>query len=579
MRFVLAIMVALSALGFTLNAQTASQKVIDLMKAKEYEKASEFIQEAVTKEKNTDGDFLLKCGDVYMEINKPDLALNMYNMAADKDGNKSRIMRKVALATSELKQYDKAINILKKAQKDDKNNIDLDLDLAKVYLQADSMPQAELVITKAREKDKKNPKAFIALGDLYFKRGVHELARQNYEEALKLDEKNVEARKNLAESCYWLGNGENDKDLANEYFSRSLSEWARVTREDSLDSKAWFQAGKICFLAKMYRDAVPFLEKYVTMRPKGTQGRWYLAQSYDLLGNIDSTYYREALKHLPIVATEMDSVKKRANLMMARDLFNLRDYKGAIDQFKLTMKDTVLGNDDYGYFGQCYFSTSDTLSAFKIWEEAADKYPDLNCRRLDNMGYLYNKMALFGDAIRVLKKRLATGKCSGNKDHLAYYFIGNSYLFSQLPDSSIAYFRKAFEIEKTLIMAKVYEGDAYANLKEMEKAVECFNEAIVAGKADSTSNAKFAMNTAYQKICQMYLEEKSFKKLIEKATEWTEAAPTSEYAFFYLAAAYHSSGQGALACKFYRKVLQLNPNNTSAKKNLSSLQASGGCGE
>ena len=64
---------------------------------------------------------------------------------------------------------------------------------------------------------------------------------------------------------------------------------------------------------------------------------------------------------------------------------------------------------------------------------------------------------------------------------------------------------------------------------------------------------------------------KDWKKLVVVSKSWAEDQPDVEYGALYTAIAYQGMGDVANACKWYTKVLKINPNNKAAAQNKSAL--------
>ncbi|MPN59131.1 hypothetical protein SDC9_206850 [bioreactor metagenome] len=86
-------------------------------------------------------------------------------------------------------------------------------------------------------------------------------------------------------------------------------------------------------------------------------------------------------------------------------------------------------------------------------------------------------------------------------------------------------------------------------------------------------NSKNELNSAYLKLAGIKLDTKKYKEIIDKVgKEWLELFPeNNEYAHLFLAIAYQASEDAANACKHYREVLKINPNNKTAKDNLKKI--------
>lgn len=568
------------------------QEAADLKSAidsKDFEKAVQMIPQVIAKNQK-DALVHIMAGDVYLEMEKYTEAAQMFEKAVDLDKKNVDSWLKYGRSLAMSGKRKEALELLKDAQDRFERNVHVLLEMANVYLTKESLTsedltKAELLITQAREMDKSEPDAFVALGDYYFKQRVYELAKSNYDEALKLNPNLLTARERLAISLYWLGNNETDQELSTQYYTRSLEEWNKLTQQDPKNARAFFEQGKILFLSNNFKDAVITLRNYVNLRPSGSLGRWFLAQSLDKIGVFDTAAY-----HLEIVAREIDSVRKKASLMRARALYDKADqlnkkntfsaesYKDVINAYQQVMKDTVILVYDYQKIGQSYILIKDTVNALATWEESVKIDPKENCRIMDQIGYIYQRQAKYQQAIDILGKRASIGECSGSNDHIVYYLIGQSYLMSNRADSSLTYLEKSIKVDTNFMFSRISLGDAYASLTKQVEAEAAYNEVIEIGKRDTTKNA-FVMLQAFSKLGQMFLDQKKFNDVLKVGERWAAIFPNEPYAYLFQAIAYHNKQDGKNACINYRKVLKIDPKNATATKNLKILTDNNQCGE
>ena len=361
---ILVILIISSSLGFS---QSAKDNLRSAVKNKEYIEASNYISEAIS-DNPKDLDLHILCGDLYFEIEKLDSALILYRKADDISSNESKVLRKIGRTLSYMGRHQEAIKILNDLVRRKKDDVYNHLELGSAYIKADSLSQAELTITRAREMNRSIPDGWVALGDLYFAQRVYELARTNYEEALSIDEDLTDARVKLATAYYWLANQETDKDLSNELFTRSLKEWNIVTQKDPKNARAFFEQGKILFLAKKWEDAAKSFYQYTQLRPTGSLGRWYMAQSMFELGQCDS-----AAPQLKIVANEIDTVKNKATLMLAQCFFDQKRYQESVNEYNVLHKTGILDLKDLKRYAAALFRVNDTTNGLKIYEEIITK--------------------------------------------------------------------------------------------------------------------------------------------------------------------------------------------------------------
>ena len=549
---------------------SAANQLKEAVAAKDYEKAIHFAGDAI-KENPDKTDILLLAGDVFLEMDKIEEALSAYQKAYNSDKKNIEALNKYGKLLSITGKHKEAIDYFLEAVKKYQNNASVRLELANAYLRTDSLNKAELIITQARELDKKSPLAFIALGDLYQKQRVFELARMNFEEALLIDPNNVDARVKLAIAYFRLGNQETDDELRNELYNRSLDEWNKITQQDPTNARAFYEQGRLLFFGGQYPNAAKSLNNYVILRPSGSLGRWYLAQSLENIGACDS-----AITHLQIVANEIDSVRKQANYLTALCLFDTKQYDKAVEQFKLVSQDTTLQAIDIQRWGQAYLFMNDTVSALNTWELSVAQNPTESCKIMNQMGILYQKLKMYDKSIAILQKRIDADACKDEYQHIVYYYQGLSYIQSGNPEGAIEPLKKSIESDGKFLFSRISLADAYAGLSKFDSADSLFKQTIELAKLD-TANYGFVLTQAYSKLAGMYLDQKKFNEVAKIAEEWAKVYENEPYAYLYAAIAYHNLSNGKQACANYRRVLKLDPKNSSASKNLKALEDSGQC--
>lgn len=561
-KLILAFLMLTTAFAY---GQQAKQQFISALNEKNYELAESYIPAALA-ENPKDLDLHLLCNDVYLELGKNNKALEVMRQA-EKISSKPFVLRKLANTLSINGYHSEAVRILRKLTNDEKKEISNWLALVDVYLRADSINQAEIAVARALDMDKNNVDANIKRGDIYYQQRVYELSKDSYEAALSVNPDLNEARMKLAQSYYWLGIRENEvnPDLANLYFTRSLQEWNTLTQKDPKNARAWFEQGKLFFFSKNYVQAAQSLNNYIQLRPSGSLGRWYLAQALYELGRCDS-----ARTHLKIVASEIDTAAPRARLLLARCYLSEGDYSLAEKTFEELSKSEQLQMEDIRRWGQAALFAGDTNIAVEKWKLAINMDPAANCQLMYVLGTSLNKMKRYSEAIEILNKRLSTAQCSDSNDYIIHYFIGISYFFNQQSQQAIAPLQKAIELNPNFLWSIIYLGDVYANLNDNAKAEEMFARAISTG-SPTPDRYKSELNQAFAKLAQMKLEQKKYKDLEKIGRDWMTVMPDNEFAALYTAVAYHGLGQNDAACRNYKIVLKINPNNKTARDNIRAL--------
>lgn len=549
-------------LSYSVFAQSPYDQMRNFWNSKDYSDAAKYINDAI-KSSPKNQDVYVLAGDIYFELEKPDQALEMYIKADDLDGGKTTIIRKIGRAYSALGKHLDAIKTIKKAIKLEPGDVYNQLELGEAYIKADSIDQATLTITKARELNKKIAQPYKSLGDLYFVQKIYELAKNNYEEALKIDPELTDARIKLAQSYYWMANIEPSQELSNELFNRSLNEWNIVSKKDPKNARAWWEQSRILYFAKRYDMSAGALIKYLELRPEQKLARWYLAQSYYELGQCDS-----AIVHLKIAAAELDSIKDKAELKMAKCYFDLKMYKESMDVYQKLHQANKLDIKDIEKMAAASLKLGDTLGTISYYKEVLTLDPT-RCNLMYQLANLTIFMKKYNEAIYFLDKRLAN--CKDSLTPKIYYLLGTCYFGLEKIDTTMFLLKKSLELEPNNITAKIYLGDVYSNLKEKDLAKEEFAAAIKMGMAD-TSKYKREITQAYLKLSSTLLDAKNFKELLVFAKQWTEYDPNSSYAWLYEGVGYQGQSDKDNACRCYKKGAALDPTNQFFKKSLKSLE-------
>ncbi len=562
-----ALILSMLFLCFSTYAQDNLGTFRQFYRNKAYQEAYELLPSLVN-QKYKDESIYVAFGDIYLEFEKYDSAKIMYQFAYDLRNDREEIIIKLARANSLVRETDKAIKLLKDYLKKNNDSWSTSLELGYTYLRADSIKQAEYYIARARDLNKKSPEPLVALGDLYFAQKVYELARMNYEEALSINPDLTDARVKLATAYYWLANREADENLSSELFTRSLKEWQIVSQRDPKNARAWFEQGKILFLARRFDDAARALYQYVQLRPYGSLGRWFLAQSLVEIGKCDS-----ALSHLQIVAQEIDSVRPIAQLKLARCFFDNQNFTKSVETYQMVKSEfNNLDNIDYERFASSYLRIGDTSKAISVYDELLSKNPNL-CLLSYQVGMISFVSKRYTEATKFFQRYL--NKCNDTLKPKVLFYLGNSYLNNNQPDSAILVLSEAILVDSVNPLVYIYRGDAYANLNKKDLARTDFQQAVNIVSTSTKESEKKFISFAFGKLCSLLFEARDAKELLKISKKWSEVEPNSENAWLYIAISYQLQKDVPNACKSWKKLLQINPKNKIANEYYEQLKCSG----
>ncbi len=552
--------------------QSHASKAKEAVGVSDYLEAVNHIRSAI-KESPKDEDVLALATKIYFELELLDSAIHYGSRLYDMDDENEEFVRDYALALTRNGQAVQAAQILRKQEKE-QPSVETSLYLVNALLEADSVQAAELVAATAKKKYPESPDTYLSLGLLYFNykpQPVYELAVQNFEKAIQLDENIVRAHFGLAE-CYWkMANRESDNELAQELFKRSLVEWNSVGRLDPRNARAWFEQGKIYYLAGKYLDAVKALQRYRELRPVGTGlpiASWYLGKSYYELQACDS-----AKTHLDNAAAEIDSLKPQATLMMARCSFLSRNWAEAAQKYQTAVQSgqntRAWETTDVWYFGAALVLAGDTARAIAVMTEAAERDPK-QCSFMFRFGLLLQQKQMSATSNRIFRARLEN--CQDSLDGRIHMLMGNNFFADSLVDSAVAAYQRSLAIDPNNGYVQTRLAETYEVKGDAAQARALYGQVIANGELpEASADAKRAAISAILKVNAMDFDTKDWPAVVERCKRGLQIDDQNRFVRLYLAIAYQGQGDTENACKWYRQVLKVDPENATAKKNLAAL--------
>lgn len=567
--------IAISILSISIAfAQNSATRFKSLVNQKDFEKAGEIAQNALNENPN-DFDLAILVGDVFFELEEFNKAFDAYSKARSINSRDNRAAAKVANALVALGRPQEAIDDIRKLLERDRRNVELLLALANAYLANGETRKAEMQVTNARSIDNKNPNVFAMLGKIYFQQNVWELARTNYEEALKLDENNVLARQQLAE-VYWMlavaADNAGETELLNEYLNRSLEQCNILVQKDDKDANSWRLKGQIHFNANQNLEAAQSYNRFLELRPNNYRERWRLAE---LLAK--SGVCAEALEHLKMVisATHQDindSIKHQAKLYLGTCYYRTQDYPNAIATFLDVDRRTPLDPIDLRLFALAYLFNADTTNALIIFDRLLAIASTDNCDLIANVVRVYNSRKDYEGIIRTVNIAI-NNNCPVdiNTTPYLYYLLGTAHFELNQVDEAIAALQKSIEINPKFYWSYIYLGDIYFSQRNIAEGERMFNFVIDDAK-DDPETFRNELNAAFSKIAGIALDAKRYKDLERISKRWVDMiSGDNEFGHLYLAVAHQGSGEQSNACRHYREVLRINPDNRTARDNMRNL--------
>lgn len=548
-------------------AQGNLQKAKELLAAKEYQSALPAAIAAV-KDNPRDLPSLLLLGDVYDAIDQQDSALAYYQKAQEVDYWKPEAMRKVALGLSAVGKHGDALKKAEELTKTFPKDAESFLTLSQVYIAGNEsadfakakvdnpLTKADAAVIKAQSINK-SAASFVARGDLYFAQRVFELAQNNYEEALKLDPNLTESRAKLAESYFRIANNTGTLKEDNiKYVNLSLQEWDKVTKADTNNVKAFFSKGKIQFLAKKYAEAIPTLQRYLVLKPDGTQGRWFLAQAgFSLLENEKKEYDTNLVSHLELSKKAIDTVADKVDLMIAKTLLYKRSFKPSADKFAEIKANKGLQPADIELYARAAINAGDTATAVREYKDFFVKNPK-SCKLMMSIGTALYTWRQYDDAIETFRKRLDPANCPADSlSARANYYVGAAYFSKNKLDSALPALQESVKLDPKALYARQQLATTFLEMKKPKEAKEEYMKIVELGKADTVKGKRDVVQ-ALSTLCRIANGQKNWSELKKNALDWTSVDPDNTFGWFYAAIASQQGQNTADACTYYKEALK-----------------------
>lgn len=574
------VMAVLAVLFAALNVAPAlSQSSYD--KAREYLAVRDFLSAApylvaAAKESPKNKEILTLTGDAFVELEKADSALIYYKRALDVDDEDLFVMRKTARTHALLSQFEAAHELMEDAFDLNEDDVYNYLTRGEIYIMQDSLTRADHAIRKAQSIDDEIPDTYVALGDLYYAQKVYQLAKTNYEEAIARDTTLLEPRIKLARAYWALAGKAGDRQVSNDLLKKSLIQWDMVTKQDTNNAPAFWEKGRILYLAQQYSPAARALLRYTVLRPDRPLAYWWLGRSFYEVQAIDS-----AIIYLELARQKVDTIADQASLMLARTYYLGKRFEDAAAQFGALQGKVEFEVKDYERYGRSAILSGDTVTAITNLREALDKEPD--CKLQLMFGNVLRSGNQYDEAIDAFHKVFEVCDTLVDADRArVYFYIGISNFSRGSLDSAATALAEAVRLDSSNSFAIQRLAFTYREMDSTDKAMEAFRATIdvlkreiEAADSEAEKSRLFKqVDGSYVGLAGIIFGTKDFNELIRVCREWTAFNDKSEYGYLYHAIAEQSLQNVESACTYYRKVLGINPSNKTARQNVDAL----GCG-
>ncbi len=369
----------------------------------------------------------------------------------------------------------------------------------------DGQEGAFVQLTRAQVCDPKNPLVYIALGDAYNKQGVPALATINYKKALELSPNDIETQLKIARA-----------HAKNRRYNEAVEAYEGAVKIDSTQFDPYFEAGKIFYRAKLWKQAAQFLNKAVRLRPNHAESASMYAQALS-----GAEIWSEAAK-AGAVAVKLDSTNIENWRAYAYALVETQDYKNALMAFDVLERRSAVKAEDYAKLSTALFRAGQEDKALEVGLKAIQS-DSTNCDPYFNLGFIYMKKQDYANASKMFEKKIACDP----RSLTAYINAGSSYMQApkNLPRAR-ELFVKALELKPDFLQAKIWLARYYAEVDSVTAMKQMYDEVIKLGNEDAAKN-KSTLYEAYLQLGSYYFGLKNYGSALEnfrKALSYGESA-------------------------------------------------------
>lgn len=539
-RILMAVFLAAGALQVSAQSLKEGLRAMDFEK---YEQARNIFKELIKKEP-TNGDNYYYLGQAYINLIQNDSAEMSYNQGTKiAPASPSNYAGLGELRLMEGKKFD-AKTLFDKALSFSRTRSGAYTDIHAIHIVANSMVnvaqdkmlvEAENLIQMGYEQNKKDYDLLVAGGDVYLEKNDGGNAATFYERAIAIEPNNPKAYTRVA--VIWLR-------VKN--FEAAQNDLNRAFEKDPNYAPAWKYQAELYYAKRNFAKAKEAYSNYLANSEPSSANQIRFARILFL-----SKDYETALEKIEeIQQTEKENLllyrlRAYATYEVISTKNDVEKAKQGLEALEFYMKKTDpknIGVLDYQYLGRLESKVpgKDSLAlvhlnkALEMNPDEYDIYPDI--------AKVYNKLKRFNDAGDTYKKYISLSTKVNAGD---YYLMGKAYYFGKSYALADSAFAKVNEMKPDYADAYYWRGMSLSALDPESKsdAPKAIMDKYI--ELQTADPAKYEAN-----------KDKWKKDLINAY---------SYLGYFYLVREKLPESKSKVK-EYYKKVLELDPENANAKK-------------
>ncbi len=315
-----------------------------------------------------------------------------------------------------------------------------------------------------------------------------------------------------------------------------------------------------------YNEAIDALNNFINKYPTDSK----LDEAYELLANIylSTKNYKDALKSIASVkvkSTNLKMAEQRIYLYRGMELFNLKDYTGAIDHFKIAIEKNLDGEvaaTAKFWMGDAYYQQKNYSKAGSVFSDFLGTPGAKNLKEYNdgyyNLGYTFFKQKEYNKALIEFQNFTSRAMYSDRKINDAYIRIADCYFMAKNYKKAIESYEKAISNNSNVNDYALLQKALILGLdnRYSEKAIAL--ERILNEYSTSTymESAWYELGTTYLRLGRLNEANTTFEKLVNQK-------PNSPYrvkSCLQIALIYYNANNYRDAMGWFKKIVAEYPN-------------------
>jgi len=457
--------------------------------------------------------------------------------------------------------YLKAIEMFREVTKKEKQNPVGFLWLAKALVKADSLNEATVPLTLAKAYDANNPATYILQGDVYLKQRIYAAAIGEYQKAIELDPKNLDAWLKLAEA-----------QKKSRLYNDAVKTYQTLLILDSMNVTALHELGTVLFRGKQYLRALDYIEKLTKLFPDSLD---YQVKYVKCL--FEAKRYQDLL---PIAERLVENDPSLIEIQEILDevYAKLKMNRKIIDSYNRRNLDSLKIDDLIRYVR--------ALQSEQVHDTAEVVYRMLFRRdtvRCD-MRYYFgtNEMKLkkWTEAVEQFEKQIECDTSVGFK-FASHLNAAMSLMQLKKFKEAIGHTKKAIDYRPDNVQAWQVLAQCYGQLEQISDEIAAYKKVIELATAANSNGDEGKYNDQLQEAYRMIgvrllieatkdTDPKTNKPKYAAAADYLKKAiqlkPNDCEALLWVAQAYQNSNNKEEAKRYYKKLLDTCPKSKDVEK-------------